>query len=393
MIAPEQGAVMMFTRRCFGLIAASALLMAPALAEDGVSDTTILLGMESPSNSFSLDEENLGFRLAFQERNDRGAIHGRQIAWRDYVRKGGGNVESMMENVRRLVDTDKVFALVNFGGPGAIPLAKFARDNKVPYLFPHTALISSDNERYLFTSFPRYEGEALVMFRYLAQERGLKRIAMVHDSNVYGTRFLGWLKEHAEKFGYTFAGNAPVDTREPTDLTAALEGLAKNADAVVMALYPAQAKTLMNAKAKLDWSGRMVSVGPLTDEQYLTLPEGRANGTLGFCYYPDPDLAKDPGVETYRQVMAKYHPGRPLNRYSLYGYVFGKLVVEGLERAGKELTRERFVDAMETIANWDAGGIMPNVTLSRTNHHAQRAGFICELQDERFKPLSGWIEP
>lgn len=375
--------------------AGAALLAATitAGAENGVGDDTILLGMEAPSNSFSLDEENLGFRLAFQEQNDRGAIHGRRIAWRDYPRRGGADVEGTMANVRRLVTDDKVFALINFGGPAAIPLAKYVRDEKVPYLFPHTALISSEGERYLFTSFPRYGGEALVMFRYLAQSRGLKRIAIVHDSNVYGQFFLDRLKEHAPQFGYSFAGNAPVDTREPADLTAALDRLSRDADAVVMALYPAQAKTLMAAKGKLNWSGRMVSVGPLTDEQYLTLPEGRANGTLGFCYYPDPDLAKDAGVETYRRVMATYHPGRPLNRYSLYGYVFGKLVIEGLQRSGRELTRERFIDAMETITDWDSGGIMPKVTLSRANHHAQRAGFICELQNGRFEPLSGWIEP
>jgi ABC-type branched-subunit amino acid transport system substrate-binding protein len=374
-------------------LAALILAQGPVWAEDGVTDASVTFGMEAPSNSFSTDEENLGFRLAFREANARGGVHGRQIGWRDYVRNGAGNVESSVENARRLVSEDHVFALINFGGPAAIPLATFAREQKVPLLFPHTALVSSEGQRYLFTSFPRYGGEALVMFRYLSQERGLKRLAIVHDANVYGQFFLDRLKEYASRFGYTFAGNAPVATREPADLVPALQEFADKADAVVMALYPAQAKTLMAAKAELNWNGRMISVGPLTDEKYLALPEGRADGTLGFCYYPDPDIAKEAGVETYRQAMAKFHPGHPLNRYSLYGYVFGKLIVEGLERSDRNLTRERFIDAMETIAGWDSGGIMPKVTLSRTNHHAQTAGFICELANGRFKPLSGWISP
>jgi len=48
---------------------------------------------------------------------------------------------------------------------------------------------------------------------------------------------------------------------------------------------------------------------------------------------------------------------------------------------------------METIKNWDSGGILPAVTLSKTNHHAQQAGFICELRQSRFVPLGGWITP
>ncbi len=68
-------------------------------------------------------------------------------------------------------------------------------------------------------------------------------------------------------------------------------------------------------------------------------------------------------------------------------------MVEGLKRAGQDLTRERLVDALESIRGWDAGGTMPPVSFSATDHHAQPAGFVCELENGRFKALSGWIEP
>ena len=73
--------------------------------------------------------------------------------------------------------------------------------------------------------------------------------------------------------------------------------------------------------------------------------------------------------------------------------MFGRLVVEGLSRAGRQLTREQFVDAMESIDGWASGGILPPVSFSETDHHAQPAGFICELRDRRFQALTGWIEP
>ena len=151
--------------------------------------------------------------------------------------------------------------------------------------------------------------------------------------------------------GYSVTGAQPVKEMNPADLTAEVLELKKGGpDAVIMAIYPAQAKRTLEAKAKLDWKGvTMVSAGPLTDEDYLNVPGGHAEGTIGLCYYPDPNRSKEPGVIEYRAVMNKYYPGKALNRYSLYGYVFGHLIVAGLKRAGRDLTRETFIDSMESI--------------------------------------------
>ena len=359
-----------------------------------VTSTSVVFAIEDTVGSFSTDEENLGFRVAFQEANDAGGAHGRTIQWKGYPRKGGDAAAEAVANAKRLIEQDGAFALVNWGGPQSIALLAWAREQRVPYLFPHTALISSEGQRYLFTSFPRFEGEAAVMFPYLTRERKLTRLGIVHDVNPYGQLFLERLRALASSGGYTVVGSVPVDSRDPGDLTAGLKRLVDaGAQAVVMALYPAQGKKVVEAKGALGWTGTLVSAGPLTDEQLLTVPGGHADGTLGFCYYPDPDVSNEPGVARYRAAMTKYHPGKPRNRYSLYGYTFGRLIVEGLRRAGRDLTRERLVDALESIRAWDAGGVMPPVSFSSNDHHAQPAGFVCELKAGRFVPLSGWIEP
>ena len=186
----------------------------------------------------------------------------------------------------------------------------------------------------------------------------------------------------------------PIPSRRPEDLASAFAALvATSPDAIVMALYPEQAQALMAARARAGWRGRMVSAGPLTDEASLAEPGGGADGTLGFCHYPDPERSQAPGVVRYRAALGRLHPGRPFDRYTLYGYTFGRLVVSGVERAGRDVTRERFIDAMESLTNWDAGGVMPEVSFSSANHHAQRAGFICEMQDGRLVALTDWIAP
>ena len=384
-------------RRAALSVLAAGLLVASTRArqapESGLTEATIVIGVESPVSSISLDGENLGFRLAFEEANAAGGVHGRRFVWSERRRKSGDPAD-VLAVARQMIDDDRAFAVVNFSGPAIADIAAHARLRRVPLMFPHTALVSSQGERYLFTSFPRFEGEAEMMFRYLSKTRGLKRLAIAHDPNAYGVTFRDALRQHAPRFGYEVGDAVPIASRTPKDLATEMKTLADaKPDAIVMALYPEQALALMQARARAKWNGRMVSVGPLTDEASLAMPDGSSDGTLGFCYYPDPHQSRVAGVVRYREAMARAHPGRAVDRYSLYGYTFGRLVVEGVTRAGRDLTRERFVDAMESIAGWDSGGVMPNVSFSKTNHHAQRAGFICEMQKGRLVALTDWIEP
>ncbi len=368
------------------------LLLFVVLAQ-GVTDDSILIGMEGPSQSFSIDEENLGMRLMIAEVNANGGIHGRKLVEVSYPRGTDKPLEQQQINVRRLVEDDGVFLLFNFGGPGSVPTGEYAMANDVPYLFPHTALLTVDGDRHIYTSYPRYDGESRVMLRYLSESRGVRRIAVIHAPNIYGEYFSGRAQELAEEFGYAFVGHIPLP-RKPDNAIDEMTTLRKlDPDVVIMALYPEGARRVIEAKAELGWDIGLVSSGPLTDEQYFNIDGEHAEGTLGFCHYPDPNESNEPGIVEYRRLMAKHFPGHNLNRYSLYGYVFGRLVVEGLTRAGSELTQDAFLDAMETINKWDSGGILPPVSFSASNHHAQNAGVICELVNGRFEPLSDWLVP
>ena len=221
----------------------------------------------------------------------------------------------------------------------------------------------------------------------------------MHDANVYGQSCRQWLEQHAAEDGYAVAGAEAVTSRNPANLQPALRTLAeKGADGVVMALYPAQAKTLMQAKQAIGFGGRMVSVGPLTDEEYLLLPGGAADGTLGFCYYPDPNHDDHPEILAYRAAMRHFAGNKAMNRYSLYGFVYGRLIVEGLRRTGRGLTWEGAdvggvhrcdgeYSGLE-FGGDDAGGFVLGQQPSCAG-----GGFLCELKAGRFEALGPWVAP
>jgi len=118
-------------------------------------------------------------------------------------------------------------------------------------------------------------------------------------------------------------------------------------------------------------------------------PKGAGAAGVGFIadfivpHLPDTSTAAP--VVKYREALRKVHPsgfppGRP-SEYDLAGYGAGKIVEEALRRAGKELTREKFVDALETLKAYDAGVLFPT-TFTRDNHEGTTEVQIVRVNDQ-----------
>src|SRR6185369_7074766 len=83
---------------------------------------------------------------------------------------------------------------------------------------------------------------------------------------------------------------------------------------------------------------------------------------------PFPWDSSIPVVKEYRALLdeAKGEPGFG----TLEGYIAAKVMVEGLRRAGRGLTRESFTKAMESMSNVDIGGF--KVSFGPDNHNASK---------------------
>ncbi|HYS56826.1 MAG TPA: ABC transporter substrate-binding protein, partial [Burkholderiales bacterium] len=74
-------------------------------------------------------------------------------------------------------------------------------------------------------------------------------------------------------------------------------------------------------------------------------------------------------VKEYQEVMTKAG-NTDFNFSSLEGFIVGKVMVEGLRRAGKNLTREKLIAALEGMNNVDLGEFV--VSFSPTNHSGSK---------------------
>ncbi|PYO52357.1 MAG: hypothetical protein DMD83_25970, partial [Candidatus Rokuibacteriota bacterium] len=86
----------------------------------------------------------------------------------------------------------------------------------------------------------------------------------------------------------------------------------------------------------------------------------------------------------------KYFPKNEPNRYSLSGYLAATLFTEGARRAGRNLTREGLIAALETFKGFETG-IVPPITIG-PDHDTQKQGFWLRVERGHFKQLSDWLK-
>lgn len=104
-------------------------------------------------------------------------------------------------------------------------------------------------------------------------------------------------------------------------------------------------------------------------EEFIKEAGKDAEGTIITQVVPPYDRADFPTVALYRKGLQKYYADAAPSFASFEGFVDAMVLVEGLKRAGRELTREKLITAIESIHKMDVG-LGPNFTLdySPTDH-------------------------
>jgi branched-chain amino acid transport system substrate-binding protein len=123
---------------------------------------------------------------------------------------------------------------------------------------------------------------------------------------------------------------------------------------VVVGPYSPVAAIVKKAHAA-GWRPQFLTVSFVGTEEFIKEAGPDAEGTIITQVVPPYDRLDYPTVDLYRKNLAKYYPDSPPSFVSLEGFVDAMVLVEGLKRAGKEPTREKFISGVESIHEMNVG--------------------------------------
>lgn len=357
-------------RAAAALVALAAF--AGAHAEDGVTPTSILIGQ---SAAFSGPAAQLGIqmrdgaKLWFNYVNAAGGVNGRRIELKSLDDKYESKLAA--ENTKRLIDQDRVFLLFAYvGTPTSLAALPIFTEARVPFVAPFTGAeaLRTPFNRYIFNIRASYYDETERIVDHLTRT-GVKKIAVFYQNDAYGQAGLEGMKRAMAKRNLQIAALGTVE-RNTTAVADAVKAInAAQPEATVMiSAYTSVAEFVrqMKKEGSISQFFNVSFVGSKALADALG-PDGY--GVLISQVVPFPWSPLMPIVKEYLD-LAKRTPNFDVNFSSLEGFIAAKVLVEGLRRAGKDLTREKFIAAMESMSNLEIGGFL--VRFASDNHNGSQ---------------------
>lgn len=383
------------------LFMAAALLAALALAggawagvTKGVSDTTIKIGQWGPQTGpASLwGAVARGTGVYFKLINDEGGINGRKIEY--YMRDDGYQPNKTKAIVKDLYENVGVFGFASGVGtsPGMAVMPYIVK-HQIPWVGSASGSThwAFPPKKTIFAVYPNYPDEAKVLVRYALETLGKKKIGFLYQNDDYGKGGLIGAQEEMKKRGLKLVAEVPTEVMD-TDLSSHVLKLKQaGAEAVILWLLPKQAAITVGTAAKLGYKPQWMACSTLSDAPLMfKITKGLWKGVIfgNFAELPD---SKNPLMIKYHNAQKKYAPKERWGVFFYAGFGFVEPMVEGMKRAGKNLTVDTFVKAMESIKDFQ--GIFGKVTYGPDRRQGIRQIFIAVCEDKgKAKKLSDWID-
>jgi branched-chain amino acid transport system substrate-binding protein len=323
----------------------------------GVTRDSILIGscsaLEGPAR-FLGNQTVLGATAYLHGINDKGGVFGRKIHLLAF--DDGYDPEKAPACFKRMTK-EGTFALGFFvGTPTAKVYVPLAQDEKIPVvgLFTGAQLLYEPFKHYVINVRASYYDETREQVDKL-WELNIHKIGVIYQDDAFGKTVLDGVKLALEKHNAAPTGLGTFE-RNTVDVNSGLKAVmaAHPQAVVVVGPYAPVAAVVKQAHAE-GWHPQFLTVSFVGTEEFIKQAGPDAEGTIITQVLPPYDRTDYPTVALYRKALHEFYPDTPPSFVSFEGFVDAMVLVEGLKRAGKDLTREKFISAIESIHGMNMG--------------------------------------
>ena len=357
----------------------------------GVTDSEIVLGaytdLSGPTAIWGVGATN-GARMRFDEVNAAGGVHGRMIRY--VVEDMSYQLPKAMQAFNKLVNRDRIFAmLLAVGTPmnNAIMPQQFAAG--VPNLFPISGgrQMVAPFHRLKFAQRGIYYNEVRAGVKYFVEQEGKRSICIIHHDSEYGQEIVDATEEQAAALGMEVVARAAHKPTESEFTAAVLRLKQAGCDLVTMATVHRDTILILDTAHKMGWEGVAWVGNNAAYGQVIADCKG-CDGYYAFVHmaklYPEDE--KSPQVQAWWDGYLARYDAEP-DLAAMEGYRAADLTVLALERAGRELTVDALVSALESIAEYrDIFG--HRLSFSAENHEGVHESVLSQVRDGRFIVLA-----
>jgi len=365
--------------------------------DPGISQDKIVIGAAVPAKGALADMGRAVKSVTtafFSEATAQGGVYNRGFELKfieiaDTPSATRANLEHFLRN-------EHVFAMTGaFIAGSEQEWATLMEESKVPLIGPLTLYpqISFPLNRQVFYLLSGIDEQARALLRFAATKSVLKDtgLAIVSPESKLNERVNEAIRDQCKKDGL----KAPEIYKYPAGRFAATEAAKivsqANRDAVFFLGSGQDVLLFMKEAEKLHWFPTLLLPGPNAGTDIFDAPAGFAN-KLFFSFPTSPVDQTPAGISEFRALAEKYNLPHDHLTAQLSAFSAAKILVEGLKRAGRDVSREKLVSALEGLSRFETG-LMPAITFGPNRRVGALGAYIVsvDLGKKQLVPVSSWV--
>jgi branched-chain amino acid transport system substrate-binding protein len=379
-------------------VGALALTHLPAAAQtkvtnEGISATEIVIGthqdLSGPIKVWGVPVSN-GMKMAVDEINAAGGINGRKL--RMILEDNGYDPKRAVLASQKMIERDKIFAMIGpMGSPTVLAAQDILFDAGVLQLFPLTAAEftfkfdpAKPQERLKFNNILPYVESTRAALKYMMEAKNFKKPCLMHQDDEYGKSVLDGFNQQLEAMKVP-AASVTSYKRGASDFSAQVAKMKSDGcDLVVLGTVIRETIGAMGEAKKLGWDVTFLGASPTNVLEVPALGKDAVEGLYAAAAFEIPyeDTAK--GKVKDWLVNYKKAFGADANTQAIIGYNAVMTFAHYVNKAGKDLTGQKVLDALESGDAFQDIFASPPTVFSKTNHLASTVTQVQQIKNGRW---------
>jgi ABC-type branched-subunit amino acid transport system substrate-binding protein len=246
-------------------------------------------------------------------------------------------------------------------------------------------------DRLKFSMAAPYDHQVRVGVRYMVETRGTKKVAILFQDDEFGREVRQAAEAEAQALGIPVVAVTSYKRGDTAFSSQVARMRQAGADLIVAGTVVRETAGLGLELKKVGWEVDVLTSAAACTE---TVPALGGQAVEGFCvqcqYLPfDEESEPEPVKAWLRRYRERF--GKPADVSSAIGWDMMELTILALERAGRDLTVDRFVAATESITAWQNLFGSPPLTFGPDRRLGSRAFVLTEITNGKFRRISGTL--
>jgi branched-chain amino acid transport system substrate-binding protein len=335
-----------------------------------------------------------GLRAYVDWLNAKGGLENRQVelVFQDY-----GYKVDLAEQLYSQFVQEGVVAFMGWGTGDTEALRNRVADDKIPFTSASFSHVLGDPKEapYNFLLGTSYSDQLVVVLDWIKENHpaggGGPVVALMHAPNPFGL-------SPYEQGGrdYAAAKGIQLDKHEmprgSTDYTAELTKIRESgAQYVVFQNTSGPAAVAIKNASDLGFQAKFFCLNWCTNEVMTQLAGPAADGLVGSMLFSPPGEGVT-GLDEAEAYLKER--GSSLEQKGLLygqGWIMMKIMLEGVRRtaaSGKELTGENIRASIESLRDYDTGGVTPPITFGPDDHRGMRGMRLYQVEGGKWSPMT-----